>query len=81
MENAEMFCEKSTCCIEGMGRSIDPIDVNGTIAAGCVQNEYFSTDCMLAQIYFPSQRYRAGYKPEEALCRGTMFPELVRTYK
>ena len=81
MENSEMFCERSTCCVESTGRSLDPLEVSGTIPAGCAQSEYFSTDCMLAKIYFPSQKYRAGYMPEEALCRGTMFPELVRTYK
>ncbi|MBQ9949210.1 MAG: spore coat associated protein CotJA [Clostridia bacterium] len=36
---------------------------------------------MLAKIYFPSQNYRAGFQPAEALCHGTLFPELVRTYK
>lgn len=82
MDNTtEMFCERSTCCIESKGKSIDPMDVEGTIPAGCAGRENFGTSCMLAKIYFPDQEYRAGYKPEMASCRGTLFPELVRLYK
>ena len=81
MENKNMFCEKSTCCIESTGQGMNPEKVCGTIAAGCVQHEYGDTNCMLAKIYFPSQNYRAGFQPAEALCHGTLFPELVRTYK
>lgn len=82
MENTtEMFCTKSTCCIESTGMSIDPMDIDGTIAAGQVGKEVFDTSCILAKIYFPNQKYRAGFCPEKAHCQGTMFPELVRLYE
>ncbi|HIU94247.1 MAG TPA: spore coat associated protein CotJA [Candidatus Aphodomorpha intestinavium] len=31
-------------------------------------------------VYFPVQEYRAGYCPDEALRRGTLFPELASNY-
>lgn len=76
------YCEKSTCCIESTGRSIDPTEVCGTVIAGSVSsNNEFTGDCMLAKIYFPSQVYRAGFMPDVALQHGTLYPELVRLYK
>ncbi|MBQ6077166.1 MAG: spore coat associated protein CotJA [Clostridia bacterium] len=36
--------------------------------------------CALATVYFPTQVYRAGFCPCEALSRGTLFPELVSEY-
>lgn len=75
------FCEKSVCCIEGTGTSIDPRDVCGTIPAGTVSSDNFDNSCMLAQIYFPSQTYMAGFTPDAALQQGTLYPELVRFYK
>ena len=36
--------------------------------------------CAPATVYFPSQVYRAGYCPCEALSRGTLFPELASDY-
>lgn len=82
MENTtQMFCTKSTCCIESTGMSIDPMEIDGTIAAGQAGRETFNTSCGLAKIYFPDQKYRAGFKPESAHCHGTMFPELVRLYE
>lgn len=77
----DMYLERSTCCIESTGTSIDPSGIKNTIGAGCVSNDYGSTGCMLAKIYFPSQSYIAGFCPEKALCNGTMFPELVRIFK
>lgn len=34
----------------------------------------------LAKAYMPYQQYSASYPPEEALEKGTMFPELYRPY-
>jgi hypothetical protein len=34
----------------------------------------------LAQAYIPYQEYTKSYCPEEALAKGTMFPELYRPY-
>lgn len=39
-----------------------------------------SANVELATIYFPWQEYREGFCPDEALMRGTLFPELVRTW-
>ena len=80
MKNSR-FCTESTCCIESTGQGLDPMSVAGTIAAGDVHEDVFNTSCMLAKIYFPTQDYRAGFCPCEALSQGTMFPELVRLYK
>ena len=35
----------------------------------------------LAKAYVPYQQYMASYSPEEALEKGTMFPELYRPYE
>ena len=75
------LCTESTCCIESMGKGLDPMTIDGVIPAGEVQDEVFDSSCMLAKIYFPTQEYRAGFAPCEALSNGTMFPELVRLYK
>ena len=75
------LCAESTCCIEGMGESLDPAAINGTVAAGNVCKDEFNTSCLLSKIYFPTQEYRAGFTPCDALSNGTMFPELVRLYK
>ena len=82
MDNTtEMFYSKSTCCMESMGAGTDPLQVSGTIAAGSAGKRRADTSCVLAKIYFPEQKYIAGYKPEEAHCQGTLFPELVRLYE
>lgn len=81
MYRRNRLCTGSTCCIEGMGESIDPAAVAGTVEAGNVCRDEFNTSCLLSKIYFPTQEYRAGFTPECALENGTMFPELVRLYK
>jgi hypothetical protein len=35
----------------------------------------------LAEAYVPYQRYTISYRPEEALEKGTMFPELYDPYE
>ena len=82
MDNmTETFCTKSTCCIESTGRSINPADVSGTVKAGCVGRKSPDLSCTLAKIYFPDQKYVAGYEPGKAQYYGTLFPELVRLYE
>lgn len=38
-------------------------------------------DKNLAQAYIPFQAYDEQYNPQEALEKGTLFPELYRPYK
>ena len=45
----------------------------------CPQSLYCSVS-ELAQACVPYQQYTASYPPEEALEKGTMFPELYRPY-
>ena len=77
-----------SACAQNNCFSVDPAAVDNTVLAG----EACETVCpgfdfgadqgpTLAKIYFPTQEYRAGYCPDEALQQGTMFPELVRLYK
>ncbi len=40
----------------------------------------YSTSVQLAQAYVPWQRYGVTYSPQEALEKGTLFPELYRPY-
>ncbi|ADL11576.1 spore coat associated protein CotJA [Acetohalobium arabaticum] len=35
----------------------------------------------LAQVYIPFQTYEEYYEPQEALKKGTFFPELYRPYR
>lgn len=52
-----------------------------TIPAGlareCQCDDFGKSGCPLAVAFFEIQDYRDGYCPDEALCQGTMFPELV----
>lgn len=40
----------------------------------------FIVSTQLAQAYVPWQRYGVTYSPQEALEKGTLFPELYRPY-
>ncbi|MDU2065042.1 MAG: spore coat associated protein CotJA [Sporomusaceae bacterium] len=55
------------------------------------QDDEFLADCqedavsregrfVLAHAYVPWQFYKRAYKPAEALCKGTLFPELFGVY-
>ena len=82
MDNTtESLCTESTCCMESTGMSINPSEVKGTVMAGSAGKRRADTSCALAKIYFPEQKYIAGYEPEEAQYQGTLFPELVRLYE
>lgn len=75
-----------TCCFSGMAVTVDPLMADNVVAAGEVFSggcgeESTVAGCALAMIYFPSQSYRAGFCPAEALSRGTLFPELVSDYQ
>ncbi len=87
-----MYQKKNTmgsCCFQTCGRQLNPLDVKNTMVAGeacesckvcpgvCVEEE---AGCLLATAYIAPQDYKAGYCPNEALCQGTLFPELVRPY-
>ncbi|MDO4851861.1 MAG: spore coat associated protein CotJA [Clostridia bacterium] len=76
------FASGEACCFTGRPEAIDPMRVDGVVPAGDVgpAGRCESGGCGLASIYFPSQVYRAGYRPEEALDHGTLFPELVSPY-
>ena len=72
------FASGEACCFTGRPGGIDPMDVENVVPAGDVCGASGSDGgCGLASIYFPSQVYRAGYRPEEALQRGSLFPELI----
>lgn len=73
------------CCFSGMAVTVDPLMADNVVAAGDVGggscgDEQSTLGCALAMAYFPTQTYRAGYCPAEALSRGTLFPELVSEY-
>ena len=70
------------CCFTGRGPGVDPTAACNVVMAGEVTTDetcgYAPVGgCPLATVYFPSQSYRAGYCPGEALSKGTLFPELV----
>lgn len=76
------------CALESPGTGIDPLSVAGVVPAGEVceglcddEQVAGAEECMLAVVYFPSQEYIAGFCPDIALQKGTLFPELVRSYK
>lgn len=86
-----MYQKKNTmgsCCFKPCGCQLNPLDVKNTLVAGsacetckscgelCTQEQ----GCLLATAYIADQMYKAGYCPSEALCQGTLFPELVRPY-
>ncbi len=73
------------CCFTSDAPAIDPTAADNVVLAGAVgaQNSCGMPDaggCALATVYFPTQVYRAGFCPGEALARGTLFPELVSDY-
>lgn len=43
-------------------------------------DRYMTCDWKLAHAYVPFQIYTRSYSPEEALKKGTMFPELYMPY-
>ncbi len=65
---------------------IDPVETLRTVAAGdvcgseCAPMEIMDSDTVYAAIQFPIQTYQIGFCPCEALCKGTLFPELVSPY-
>jgi hypothetical protein len=70
------------CCFTSRGPGMDPTMENNVVMAGEVTSDGTcgytpAGGCPLATVYFPSQTYRAGYCPGEALMKGTLFPELV----
>lgn len=45
------------------------------------EKEYFKPDYRLARAYVPYQKMCKVYDPKEALCKGTIFPELYMPYE
>lgn len=43
--------------------------------------QWCNPNMRLAEVYIPMQEYREIFDPQEALCRGTIFPELYRPYR
>lgn len=77
------FASGDACCFTGRPAAIDPVTVDRVVPAGAVKTDGGCVQdggCALATIYFPSQVYRAGFCPAEALTFGTLFPELVSEY-
>ncbi len=75
------FASGGACCFTGRPGAIDPMRAENVVAAGEVCGAARPQGgCALATIYFPTQVYRAGFRPAEALGHGTLFPELVSCY-
>ena len=73
------------CCFTDRIPAVDPTAVDNVVPAGSVSSGSAcgmpgNGGCALATVYFPTQVYRAGFCPCEALARGTLFPELVSDY-
>ena len=82
---AQPYANGGTCCFTDRASAVDPTTVEHVIPAGGVSAQnpcglMNSDGCALATVYFPTQEYRAGFCPCEALARGTLFPELVSDY-
>lgn len=81
----QQIIPENGCCF-ACSEPIDPTDAERIVIAGDVCGDVPvdngpGANCRLATIYFPSQQYRAGFEPAEALCKGTLFPELVFPFK
>ena len=82
---AQPYASGGTCCFTDRAPAVDPTTVDRIVRAGEVRSQNpcgmpSGAECALATVYFPSQVYRAGFCPCEALSRGTLFPELVSDY-
>ena len=82
---AQPYASGGSCCFTDRAPAVDPTAADCIVPAGTVHAQNpcglaSSEGCALATVYFPSQVYRAGYCPCEALSRGTLFPELVSDY-
>lgn len=44
-------------------------------------NKYMTPSLKLAQAYMPFQVMNKVFSPKEALCKGTLFPELYMPYE
>ena len=80
-------CSANCACQAAVERAeVDPIETLRTVAAGgvcgseCAPSESYDSDTVYAAIQFPIQTYRTGFCPCEALCMGTLFPELVSPF-
>ena len=77
----------TACACQTVCEMVDsePVETLRTVAAGdvcgsaCVP-DVAESDTVYAAIEFPIQTYRTGFCPTEALCKGTLFPELVSPY-
>lgn len=84
MQNA--FVPGEGCSCSG-GENVNPLAADHIVVAGDVCGERSCSPelemcgCQLATIYFPNQQYRAGFCPNEAMAKGTLFPELVSNYQ
>lgn len=83
-----LSCGGQYCRLESPGIGINPVGMENTYPAGAARSggcEGFggeaASECLLASAYIPAQIYRAGFCPGEALCKGTLFPELVRPWR
>ncbi|MDO4565476.1 MAG: spore coat associated protein CotJA [Clostridia bacterium] len=85
--NQQNYKNAGACCFSQRAPVVDPQSVDKVVAAGEVCSDSTcpliteSGGCRLAMIYFPSQAYKAGYCPNEAMQMGTLFPELVSPYE
>ena len=81
----QSYANGGSCCFTAQTPAVDPTTVENVVPAGTVGTAdpcgmTNGGGCALATVYFPNQVYRAGFRPCEALARGTLFPELVSDY-
>ena len=81
----QSYASGNACCFSSDAPGVDPTSVENVVMAGAVGSQNAcgmpgAGSCALATVYFPTQVYRAGFCPCEALSRGTLFPELVSDY-
>lgn len=78
-------CSTACACQTVCEVDSEPVATARTVTAGDVCGsdcapDVVAFDTEYAMINFPIQTYRSGFCPAEALCKGTLFPELVSPY-
>lgn len=72
----QTVCEMADCEPNPTVRTVTAGNVCGSVCAP----EVVEPDGIYATIHIPAQNYQAGFCPADALCKGTLFPELVSPY-
>lgn len=61
-----------------MQRPENAVQAGKACETPCAAPDVGGSALPMAQLMFPIQEYTYGFCPSDALCHGTMFPELVR---